>query len=229
MAEIFMSHSRRDEDVRNLFRDVFAGENVAGKSVEFEEYESPPWQYIQERVNAAKAVFVLLGPHVQQISYTRDWITWETGLASQAGKDIWVFEPFSQWCNVAIPHVSHYVVYEKTPDAVKYVKRIVKSYDDSGQLASLMRGAIIGGAVGGALGATSGERGAAAGGGGIGALLGALIEGVRTDVSRIRPMGTPIQCLCKSTYRVHARLANFPCPTCRQWIQVNWALIPHEA
>lgn len=43
MAEIFVSHSKRDESVRNFFANVFAGENVAGKFVEFEEYQSPPW------------------------------------------------------------------------------------------------------------------------------------------------------------------------------------------
>lgn len=228
MAEIFVSHSKRDESVRNFFADVFAGENVAGKFVEFEEYQSPPWQYIQERVNAAKAVFVLLGPHVQELSYTRDWITWETGLASQAGRDIWVFEPFNQWCNIAISHVSHYVVYEQIPDAITYVKLIVKSYDDSGQLASLLRGAAIGVGIGGTLGAISGKKEAAGAFAGLGILFGALIEGEKTDPSRVRPMGMPIRCICKSPYRVHARLDNFPCPTCRQWIQINWALIPRE-
>ena len=42
MAEIFVSHSKRDEDVRNFLSNVFAGSKVAGKFVEFEEYESPP-------------------------------------------------------------------------------------------------------------------------------------------------------------------------------------------
>ncbi len=226
MAEIFISHSKRDEDIKNFFSNVFAGLNVAGKFVEFEEYESPPWQFIQERVNAAKSVFVLLGPHVRQLSYTRDWITWETGLASQAGKDIWVFEPFGQWCDIAIPHVSHYAVYEKTEDAIKYVKLIAKSYDDSGQLASLARGAAVGGGIGSILGAAGGKKGASAGMGTTGAFLGALIETARTGPSRVRPMGTPIECCaCKSSYRVHAELDYFPCPTCRQWIQVDWALI----
>ncbi|MFC1994896.1 hypothetical protein ACFLVK_00625 [Chloroflexota bacterium] len=224
MAEIFISHSKRDEDIKNLFSNVFAGLNVAGKFVEFEEYESPPWQFIQERVNAAQSVFVLLGPHVWQLSHTRDWIAWETGLASQAGKDIWVFEPFEQWCDIAIPHVSHYVVYEKTEDVIKYVKLIAKSYDDSGQLASLARGAAVGGGIGSVLGTTGGKKGATTGMGTAGAFLGALIETARTGSSRVRPMGTPIECsACKSSYRVHAELDYFPCPTCRQWIQVDWA------
>jgi len=131
MAEIFVSHSQRDEDVRRFFANVFAGEYVAGTFVEFEKYQAPPWQYIEKTVNAARVVFVLLGPHVQELSYTRDWITWETGVASQAARDIWVFEPFNQWCNIAISHVSHYVVYQQIPDATTYIKLIVKSYDDT--------------------------------------------------------------------------------------------------
>jgi hypothetical protein len=228
MAEIFVSHSKRDEDIRTFFANIFAGENVAGKFVEFEEYQAPPWQYIQERVNAAKAVFVLLGPHVQELSYTRDWLTWETGVASQVGRDIWVFEPFNQWCNIAIPHVSHYVVYEQIPDAITYVKLIIKSYDDTGQLASLLRGATIGGGIGGVLGSISGKKEDAGASAVLWALFGALIEGARTDPSRVRPMGMPIKCVCNSAYRVHVLLDNFPCPICRQWIQINWALRPRE-
>lgn len=218
MAEIFGSHSRRDQDIRNFFSNIFAGLNVAGKFIEFEEYESPPWQFIRDRVNAARAVFVLLGPHVQELSYTRDWIAWETGLASQAGKDIWVFEPFGQWCNVAIPHISHYVVYDMSPDAARYVRLIVNSYDDSGQLASLLRGAVIGLTIGTILKEDTKMT----------TPFGALIEAIRSDPGRTRPMGMPIQCVCKSAYRVHAKLNDFPCPTCRQWIQINWALEPRE-
>jgi hypothetical protein len=63
------------------------------------------------------AVFVLLGKnlerppmHTQQ--YTHNWVSFEVGVASGAGKPIWVFEAFGSFIKYPVPFVTDYAQYK---------------------------------------------------------------------------------------------------------------------
>lgn len=228
MAQIFISHSKEDKSIKSFFEKIFVGTKVKAVFVEYESYEPPPGPYIQKQINESRAMFVLLGQNVERLSHTKVWIGSETGIAQQANRAIWVFEPYQQWCRVPVPYVSHYVPYIESDQAFQYVKGIVNSYDDSAALEALIRGAGIGAGAGAVLAEDKKRKEAAI----IGAFVGAAFEGWRTDPSRTRPVGTPITCAnrtCRSTYRVHGGPEIFPCPVCREWLKVDWVVLQHPA
>src|SRR4051812_44888004 len=117
MPHIFVSHSKQDKDTIHLFLEAFAGTKVRPHLVELE--LGPPTginaDQIAADIQSANAIFVLLSRNVEQLSYTRDWITWECGTA--LNKDVWVFEPLDhRGISVAVPRVSHYAVFEHTEE-----------------------------------------------------------------------------------------------------------------
>ncbi|NWF77299.1 MAG: hypothetical protein HXY36_01685 [Chloroflexi bacterium] len=224
MAQIFISHSQADRDIKTFFEGVFAITKVRAVFVEYESYEPPAGRYIQKQITDSTAMFLLLGPNVEKLAHTKVWIGSETGVAQQAQKAIWVFESFQQPCNVPVPFVTHYVPYVQTGQAFQYIRSIVNSYDDSAALEALIRG----GALGAAGGASSAEDAKKKDAAVLGAIVGALFESWRTDPARSRPMGIPITCgylNCRTTYRLHGMPTSFHCPVCRQPLTADWATI----
>jgi len=224
MAQIFISHSQADRDIKAFFERVFAITKVRAVFVEYESYEPPAGPYIQRQITDSTAMFLLLGPNVEKLAHTKVWIGSETGVAQQAQKAIWVFEPFQQPCNVPVPFVTHYVPYVQTDQAFQYIRAIVNSYDDSAAIEALVRGGVLGAAGGAALAEDAKKKDAAV----LGAIVGALFESWRTDSSRSRPMGIPITCgylNCRTTYRLHGTPTSFHCPVCRRPLTADWATI----
>jgi hypothetical protein len=88
-------------------------------------------------------MFLLLGPNVENLAHTKVWIGSETGVAQQAQKEIWVFEPLQQPCDVPVPFITNYVPYAQTDQAFQYIRAIVNSYDDSAALEALVRGGAL--------------------------------------------------------------------------------------
>ena len=128
MAQIFISHSRKDEHFRNFFSKAFAGTRV--KAI-FEELEKIYRGFtnslsVAKAIKDSKAVFIILSRNVQNIYFTRDWIVWEAGVA--INKDIWVFEPYSQFgeISVVIPYVRHYVL-DTNDYYLRFIYNIISS------------------------------------------------------------------------------------------------------
>jgi hypothetical protein len=205
MAQIFVSHSRRDAEIIHFFLEAFAGTKVKPHLEELEK-EVPTGvtaAKIAGDIQSSNAVFVLLSETVESLPYTRDWINWECGTA--ANKEIWIFEPCESLgkIQIIIPRFNHYALFERTPEWRKYLLSIIDSYDDSHVIPTLS--ATTGG---GAL-LNEKDRGAGAAAGffaGLGALL----------LHRIsKPsLGVPVRCWhCSSNYRVH-RYGHFRCAVC---------------
>ncbi len=212
MAQIFVSHSGRDGDLRSFFSEAFAGTKV--KAV-FEEFEklirgTVTSQQITKDIEASKAVFTVLSENVENIPHTRDWVVWEVGVAKN--KDIWVFEPYSHFGRVSVvtPHLKHYVLFDLSDAWRDYIRRIVESYDDSHVLPAML--------VAGGLGALAIQKRLE------GAALGAMAGIMMSDKSRIRPQGTGVMCVeCSSTYDCHLPkgMNTFRCPVCNTVLEIN--------
>lgn len=205
MAQIFVSHSQRDEDMRHFFLDAFAGTSVKPHFAELE--KTPPAgitaEVITRDIQSSNAVFVLLSDNVESLPHTRDWMTWECGTASN--KDIWIFEPVecSRAIKVVVPRVNHYCLFEKTPEWREYLRSIIESYDDSHVLPTL---SITTG--GGAL-LNEKDRGGGATIGLLAGLVGLALHGAAKP-----SFGVPVRCWqCSANYRVH-RYGRFRCPVC---------------
>jgi len=162
---------------------------------------------IQNDIQRSKAIFVLLGPNVQRIRHTRDWVVWESAIASPLHKDIWVFEPHERLgeIDVIIPHVDHYMVYQQTKDYQEYIRQIIESYDDSQVLPNALEVAALGG------------------------LRKDLIRVLMADPSEKRPNGAPIKCpKCQVSYRLHTHLDTIRCPPCNSRFQINRGFLEGE-
>ena len=207
MSQIFISHSKEDKDIRVFFGDIFGKTKVEARFVEYEKYQPPAWNYIQQEINKSATLFVLLGRNVQQLAHTQVWIGSETG-AVPPGKEVWVFEHLEQICDVPIPNVHHYMLYNYDVAFHDYIRAVVASYDDSPTLPSMLLGGAGGAAVAG----------------GPGAVIGALVLASLTSSARNRPGGVVIQCpACHHVFHFHTRANTLPCPVCRQWMNVNWS------
>ncbi len=217
MAQIFVSHSADDKEIKGFFGTIFAITNVKAIYKEIGGFSTPEAGLdIQNDIQHSKAIFVLLGPNVQRIRHTRDWVVWESAIASPMHKDIWVFEPHERLgeIDVIIPHVDHYMVYQQTKDYQEYIRQIIESYDDSQVLPTAL--------VGAALWQLTEKT-----------LLDAfLIDALIADPSEKRPRGVPIKCpKCQVSHRLHTlhtHLDTIRCPACNSQFHIKEGIV-HES
>lgn len=207
MAQIFVSHSQHDLDYVSLFAKAGAGTKVQMKFEEIEKIagNSTSSDVIKVDIEQSKCIFVVLSRRVQDYPHTRDWVVWESGVASN--RDIWIFEPFPEYgsISVVIPRLLHYVVFNTIDAHLAYIRRIIESYDDSHVLGALATGAGAGAAIAS----------------GAGAVVGAIASLILSDRSKQRPMGLQIQCgMCHSTYHIHLPegMMIWRCPICNTTI-----------
>lgn len=132
MAQIFISHSQYDEDIRKYFDEVFAGTTVRAVRLEFERYKNPPSKFVLKQIGKSDAIFVLLGPKITLKPATQSWVGFETGVAAGMREPcpIWVFEP-TQYAPVPfpVPFLHHYVLYDMgSQEDREYIKSIVAGH-----------------------------------------------------------------------------------------------------
>lgn len=207
VAKIFISHSRQDEGILNLFLRAFQGSGVTDI---YREFENPvPVGVIAEIIGRdiefSSAVFVLLSETVETLPFTRDWILYECGAAGVKEKPLWVFEPYESFgsVSVTIPRFEHYVRFkideQNRETWRRYIHGIAESYSDTPLLAKAGL-AILGGIIGGPWVAAGGF------------LLGSILA-PSTD----RPAGYATGCPnCRRRFVVHLPNAAdaFRCPAC---------------
>ena len=137
MPTIFVSHSRRDQDLAPWFDRVFARDRVDAVQFEFEceAQEENPIGNLRQRLESSVALFVLLSPEIMSSGtpHTGNWVSAEVGLARGLNKPIWVFERLSNPVNFPLPFVDHYV---RLPidmplgdmRAFEFVRAVIKDY-----------------------------------------------------------------------------------------------------
>lgn len=142
MAQIFISHSQRDEGIKNLFLRAFCG---SGVNAIYREYENRPLtgvtaEVIQQDIELSSAVFVLLSETVESLPFTRDWILFECGIAAAKQKPIWVFEPYGSFSRITmmIPRFDHYVRFGDNDAWRQYINSIAAHYNDAPAIGRLV-------------------------------------------------------------------------------------------
>jgi len=210
MAQIFIAHSSKDRNLIDFFSRAFAGTKVKAIFEEFEKILTgivTPAQ-IAKDIDDSKAVFVILSVNIEHTTWTRDWVVSEHAMGKN--RDVWVFEPYSQFGKISIvtPYLKHYVIFDTNDDCLGYIRRIIESYDDSHVLPTV---AITGGI--GALLAKKDKVG--------GAVLAGLAGLMISDKSGERPPGKGLICAkCFSSYNIHLppNMTNFRCPVCNSFL-----------
>ena len=135
MPKIFLSHSKRDEEIRDYFLKLCGLAGVEGKAIEFEYFPPPPWSFIKDQLTSSDALFLLLGPNVlrdwdrERGIYTQNWISFEVGLACQLDRPIWVFEQLQTPIHFPIPYFNFYMQYDpKSREDFDYIRQILVGY-----------------------------------------------------------------------------------------------------
>lgn len=138
-----------------------------------------------------------MGEYAQNLKHTRDWVVWESAIASTIGKEIWIFEPIELLgkIDVIFPHLDHYLIYKFNQDYQNYIRNIIESYDDADVLPAVFTGSFLGG-LGGTVAEALFSKGEKLSG--LGTLLGigivGMLAGFLADPSRKRPSGILIRC-----------------------------------
>lgn len=224
MTQIFISHSKNDEDLRSFFALAFASTQVKAVFEEFEKILSGEVTAakIKQDIENSHAVFVILGQNVQNIPHTRDWIVWESGISKN--KDIWVFEPFNQLgrISIIIPCLKHYVTFEINEGWLGYVQQIIESYDNPSAATTILAPSTVGVGIGATV-APKDKIGGAVLGGLLGFFSGIFFT-ASTDKSHKRPIGKSILCnTCRSSFAVHipSNTNIFRCPVCNTFLELQ--------
>jgi hypothetical protein len=204
-----------------LFKDAFVGTNVRAvfESLEKIVKGKISRDEIRKDIENSRAIFVVLSQNVENIPHTRDWVACETGYAQN--KDIWVFEPYSQYgkISIIIPFLRHYVPFGVSDAWLAYIRRIIESYDDSETLPT----ALVTGGLGALIGSAFDEEGDSSGAV-LGGLGGAILGAMMSDKTKNRPVGLHIECInCNSVYNVHIPqdMKTIRCPICNRAIQIS--------
>lgn len=130
MAQIFVSHSKEDEN-RDFFHKVISGTSLKGIWMEFEDVAPPPWSVIKYNVVRSNCVIVSLSRPLASYDYrhTQNWIDFEVGLACAFDKHVWVLEPWREEIDFAVPYCTHYSLFESdNVDHLKYFKEKFEEY-----------------------------------------------------------------------------------------------------
>lgn len=132
---VFISHSKYDPNA-DFFHRVFSGLKTDSVWMEYEDIIPPPWETIRTNVNGSDAIFVLLSTPLLNQVHTNNWVSFEVGLAANsrkllqpanlAGLDVYVFEPKDKQIEFPVPYCTHYMLYEKTDEEIRFLKEMIK-------------------------------------------------------------------------------------------------------
>jgi hypothetical protein len=210
VAQVFVSHSSKDHELRDLLTKAFAATKVRGVFEEFDAITQGPANAsrILIDIRASNAMFLAVGKNVESLRHTRDWVAFESGAASgssmQPVKDVWVIETIGdmETLSFVVPRLQHYVCLDTRIESWQgYLTQVINSYDDSHVIKAMAAGGLVG------VAAAKRPEGAIVG---IGAAL--LFAAI---ASQSRPMGVPIRCpQCASVYNVHLATSRMRCPVC---------------
>lgn len=107
--------------------------------MEFEDIKPPPYQTIKNFVNESDALFVLLSEQLLRKSHTASWVSFEIGLAAnwrspylipriiQDRIDVYVFEPYQNPIDYAVPYCTYYTLYSGSIEEIKFLRKLIEN------------------------------------------------------------------------------------------------------
>ena len=118
MAQVFISHSKDDEEGREFFNNIFSSINHKGFWYSWEGPEPPHALTLLNEIKKSQSLFVVLSYSMEQ-PQTRSWVGYEVGIAVALKKNVWVFEPENGYINVPVPYVTGYVQFPQQIENLK--------------------------------------------------------------------------------------------------------------
>lgn len=207
MAQIFVSHSKRDHELVTSISSCLRSANIQPILEEFTPETTPPYAKIYSDMRNSEAAFLLLSPNVTISPHTQNWICYEVGLAHAFNKPVYVFEQIDCPINFPVPYVSDYVVYDpKNASDWTKIESIAKNHDPSPMLANVI---------------FMGLLGLVAVGTGAAAILAGALGAAMTEKPYKGPF-RQVHCYkCGIVFRFHSTLSTLNCPSCRTPLMIK--------
>lgn len=138
---IFLSHSQRDEALRDKFLATCGLAGIQGIAFEFDvqsgrvPLDRAAAEVIRVAVQSARALFVIIGDNVVASFHTSNWVAFEVGLAcaSSPPVPVWAFEELHQRVGFPLPAVNHHALF--SPDFDEHwdwIRSIMEVYSKIG-------------------------------------------------------------------------------------------------
>ena len=136
IPQVFLSHTKKDEDFCDKFDRVCARVGVKSFRSEFENIPPPPHKTIINAMNNSIALFFLVGKELvknqktggEEWGYTQNWIAFEIGLACQRGIDVWAICD-DVLINFPMPYINNYLTVSlRRDDAFSYMRFVLNEY-----------------------------------------------------------------------------------------------------
>jgi hypothetical protein len=219
MVYVFISHSRKDTELVRVIDHNFRSVGVVPLFMEFTPESEPPYRKIEENVDLARAVFLFLTPNVTSSEYTKNWVSFEVGLAKKANKPVFVVEDFNNKVHFPVPYLTDYILYEpaKTEDWTslqKILQKLRRIIENNKLLLGLTgAGAILGGLI------SRNIKGILIGGAG-GAIFAGILIALKPSIS---VNSVRMKCAkCGIEFNFYSKFSVFPCPSCRMELRFLW-------
>ena len=205
MATIFISHSKKDEDLILVMKKTLMNMGhipIIEEFVPVEERKSVPHEEIRSNVEKSEFLFLFLTDNVVATEYTRSWVIWESGLAAADSKKLFVFERIGTPIKLPIPYLTDYALFN--PDSTGDILTLQNLTKDLGKF----RRDILTTGGGVMLGSAFGPVGMA-----IGGILGYIV-----GPKQSKPLA--VKCsYCNVSFNYHSvQHRAFNCPVCRRSI-----------
>ncbi|MCE2498711.1 MAG: toll/interleukin-1 receptor domain-containing protein [Nitrosopumilaceae archaeon] len=208
MATIFISHSKKDEDLVLVMEKTLKNMGhtpIIEEFVPAEERKSVPHKEIRSNVEKSEFLFLFLTDNVMATEYTRSWVIWESGLASADSKKLFVFERIGTPIKLPIPYLTDYALFD--PDNTGDILALQHITKDLGKFRRDILTAVGGAVVGSAFGP-------------VGMALGAIL-GYTAGPKQPKP--PVVKCsYCNVSFNYYSsRHRAFSCPSCRRSINLR--------
>ena len=209
MANIFISHSKRDKELVITIEKTLKNIGHTPIIEEFipeENMELIPYEEIRKNVDMSDYVFLFLTDNIVKTNFTHNWVSFEVGVAANAMKRLFVFERLGVPVPYPIPYLTDYMVFDEDDiDDILNIQLLSKKLKD---IPKTVKGAGIGALIGipfGPLGIIVGSS--------VGYLFGTHSQKQITKVDCPK---------CRISFNYHSlKYAKFSCPACRNEINLN--------
>lgn len=209
MANIFISHSKRDKELVTAMAKVLKNirhNPIIEEFIPEEEKESVPYEEIRKNVGVSDFVFLFLTDNIVATEYTHNWVAFETGLTASAQKRLFVFERAGIPVPYPIPYLTDYMIFDAdSTNDILDIQTLSKKLDE-------VPTGVIGAGIGALLGLPFGP---------IGLIIGGLAGGVLGASASEQILKT--QCPhCGVSFNYYSpKYSRFSCPACRRNIYLN--------
>lgn len=207
MAIIFISHSKKDKDLVLTMRKTLKNMGhvpIIEEFVPVEEQKPIPHEEIRSNVEKSEFLFLFLTDNVVATEYTKNWVIYETGLASANSKKVFVFERIGTPIEFPIPYLTDYALFN--PDSTEDILALQNVTKDLGKFRRDILTAGGGVMLGSALGP-----------------IGMVIGGILGYAVGPKPPKPPVvKCnRCEANFNYYSTYRKFSCPFCRNNITLR--------